>query len=43
MIVVGFHVASFSAIVLDTTYFCTLLIQSVNGSPERLGHASAET
>jgi hypothetical protein len=33
---------SFSLSVLDTTYFCTLLIQSENGSPERLGQAAAD-
>ena len=42
MIVVGFHVASFSVSVSETTYFWTRLIQSVNGSPERLGQAAAE-
>jgi hypothetical protein len=39
----GFHVRSFSVSVLDTTYFCTPLIQFVNASPERRGHAAAET
>jgi hypothetical protein len=39
----GFHVRSFSVSVLDTTYFCTRLIQSVNASPERRGRAAAET
>ena len=46
MIVVGDHfVASSSLSESDTTYFCTLFIQSVNGSssPVRSGHAPAIT
>ena len=35
--VVGFHVMSFSVSVSETTYFCTRLIQSENGSPELAG------
>jgi hypothetical protein len=43
MIVVGFHVMSASVSVSETTYFWTLLIQSEKASPERFGHAPAET
>ena len=43
MSAVGAHVRSASDRVLDTTYFCTPLIQSANGSPARFGHAPAMT
>src|SRR3954447_15403273 len=43
MIVVGCHVKSASDRVSDTTYFCTPLIQSANGSPPRDGHTPADT
>ena len=39
MISVGFQVRSDSVSVSVTTYFCALLIHSVNGSPLRSGHA----
>jgi hypothetical protein len=43
MIVVGCHVISVSDSVSETTHFWTLLIQSENASPDRLGHACADT
>jgi len=43
MIFVGRHEMSFSVSVFETTYFCPRLIQSENASPDRSGHAAADT